>query len=30
MNWNETFGEISRWELHKDAVSCFEQILEAD
>ena len=26
---NEMRGEKARWELHKDAACCFEQILEA-
>ena len=25
-NFNEVFGEKARWEQHKDAVSCFEQV----
>ena len=29
LDFNEIFGEKARWELHKDAVCCFEQILEA-
>ena len=28
MDFNQTFGEKARWELHKDTVCCFEQILE--
>ena len=29
MNFDKMLEEKSRWELHKDAAHCFEQILEA-
>ena len=29
LGFNEVLGEKVRWELHKDGVCCFQQILEA-
>ena len=29
LNFSETYGEKTSWKLQKDAVCCFEQILEA-